>query len=66
MIVHQKSFRGPPADMEFPFTETLAAPKDGAIHHKVHAQSGVVAAPTLRYWVGSRKNPGKTGHFRSI
>jgi len=35
-IVHQKSFRGPPADMEFPFTETLPAPKDGAIHHMDH------------------------------
>jgi hypothetical protein len=48
MIVHQKSFRGPPADMEFPFTETLSAPKDGAIHHMDHAQSGVVAAGAVR------------------
>jgi hypothetical protein len=42
MIVHQLSFRGPPAVMELPFAETLAAPKHGAIHHNDHAQSGVV------------------------
>jgi hypothetical protein len=64
MIVHQKSFRGPPANMEFPFTETLPAPKDGAIHHMDHAQSGVVAAGAVRYWVGSPPKSGKTGHFR--
>jgi hypothetical protein len=57
MIVHQKSFRGPPADMEFPFTETLAASKDGAIHHKDHAQSGVVAAGAVRYLIGAVKRP---------
>jgi hypothetical protein len=48
VIAHPKSFRGPPANMECLFTETLAAPKEGAIHHIVHVQSGVVRPEPVR------------------
>jgi hypothetical protein len=64
VIAHPKSFRGASADMECLFTETLAAPKDGAIHHMVHVQSGVVRQGSVRYLIGTAQNKRKTGHFR--
>jgi hypothetical protein len=64
MIVHQSTFRGLPADMEFPFGESLAASKDGAIHHMDHAQSGVVPGGPVRYLIGNVQKPRKTGPFR--
>jgi hypothetical protein len=64
MIVHQKSFRGPQADMEFPFGESLAASKGGAIHHNDHVQSGVVPGGPVRYLIGNARKPRKTSHFR--
>jgi hypothetical protein len=36
VIAHQSLSAARRADMEFLFTETLAAPKDGAIHHIDH------------------------------
>ncbi|TKW77526.1 MAG: hypothetical protein DI543_15245 [Bradyrhizobium icense] len=64
MIVHQKSFRGLSAVMELPFAETLAAPMHGAIHHNVHAQSGVVARWWVGYLVEKPVKRLKTRHFR--
>src|SRR3977135_821836 len=68
VIVHPKSFRGLPADMEGLFTETLAAPKDGAIHHMVHVQSGVVRQGTARYLIRSQQTwakPAISGYFNA-
>src|SRR3977135_701280 len=67
VIVHPKSFRGLPADLECLFTETLAAPKDGAIHHMVHVQSGVVRQGTARYLIQSQQTcakPAISGDFQ--
>jgi hypothetical protein len=49
---HPNGFPRPasPADEEFLFTETLAAPGSGATAvHTDHAQSGVVVGKTVRY-----------------
>jgi hypothetical protein len=64
VVVHQMSFRGPPAVMELPFAETLAAPKHGAIHHMDHAQSCVVIANRVRYLTERPAKPGKSSYFR--
>jgi hypothetical protein len=58
------SFRGPPAVMELPFAETLAAPKHGAIHHMDHAQSCVAIGRRVRYLTKSPEKSGKTHYFR--
>jgi hypothetical protein len=64
VVVHQMSFRGPPAVMELPFAETLAAPKLGAILHMDHVQSGVVIANRVRYLTEWPAKPGKSSYFR--
>src|SRR6185295_14221320 len=66
MIVHQMSFRGPPAVMELPFAETLAAPISGAIHHNDHALSCVVVGGRVRYWVENPWEPRKNPAFQVI
>jgi hypothetical protein len=58
------SFRGPPAVMELPFAETLAAPKLGAILHMDHAQSGVVIGKRTGYFTQSPAKAGENGYFR--
>jgi hypothetical protein len=64
VVVHQMSFRGPPAIMELPFAETLAAPKLGAILHMDHAQSCVVIANRVRYLTERPEKRAETSYFR--
>jgi hypothetical protein len=66
MIVHQKSFRGLPAVVELSFGETLAAPRHGAIHHNVHAQSGVVVRRWVGYLVEKPAKPLKNAPFQVV